>query len=65
MSLYAKPLCPYCSEPWTDEMIRLEVDEYGGLCPSCGPESPDIILEIICSKCKKLIYKKEGKGYDF
>ena len=51
------PLCPFCSEPWTEEMIDLEANASEGYA-SVGPESWGS-LEIVCHKCKKLIYKKE------
>lgn len=59
-----KILCPFCDAPYTAEML-IELEEYGEGCETCGPESADLSLEIKCSNCKKLVYKKEGKGYDF
>ena len=57
MTFTLKPKCPYCNALWTDDMIKLEVNKGGG-CDTCG--TPDTVLEIKCSNCQKLIYKKEG-----
>lgn len=59
-----KILCPYCNAPYTAEML-LEVYESGGGCDTCGPDSADVLIDIKCSQCKKTVYKKEGKSYDF
>lgn len=56
--------CPFCSAPYDANMlIQLEEGAYG--CQTCGPDSSNLVIEIFCSKCKKLVYKKEGKSYDF
>lgn len=59
-----KILCPYCSEPYTAEML-VELEDGGISCETCGPESADLSIEIKCSNCGKLVYKKEGKSYDW
>ena len=57
--------CVYCNEPWT---AKMKVDEdMGGGCDTCGTSSSDITVEIYCEnpKCKRLVYKKTGKSYDW
>lgn len=51
------PLCPFCSAPWTDEMIAVEAhasQQYS----SVGPE-PYGTVRINCASCEKLIYQKD------
>lgn len=58
-----KILCPYCNSPYDARMIaEIEFSGYG--CDTCGPSSPDGALEIYCTNCKKLVYKKEYTSYD-
>lgn len=61
----AKPLCPFCSTPWTDDMVRVyDIDAYHG--PDSydfGPENQHATVDITCASCKRLIYRKEhGEG---
>jgi len=58
-----KILCPFCNEPYTAEML-IDLEE-GNDCDTCGGDSADLTVEIKCANCKKIVYKKEGKGYDF
>lgn len=49
-------ICPYCNAPYTAEM---EMDlSVGGGCDTCG-SWPEGSLEVTCSNCKKVVYKKE------
>ena len=59
-----KILCPFCDAPYTAKMI-VELEEYSEHCETCGPESPNLSLEIKCENCKRTVYKKEGKSYDW
>lgn len=60
----ARPLCVFCSTPWTDDMVRVyDVDaEHGEGSYDFGPENMEATLEIVCACCKRLIYKKEFRG---
>lgn len=67
----ARPLCVFCSTPWTDEMIHIyDVDaKHGADSYDFGPEDMEATLEIKCGSCERLIYKKEfrapyGRGSD-
>ena len=60
-----KPLCPFCSEPWTDDMIRVfEIDAmHGEGSYDLGPEDERATAEISCGTCDRLIYRRQfGDG---
>lgn len=48
-------LCPFCSAPWTDAMVKIWHETSG--CPSDTYEV-DVYLDITCDTCKRLIYRK-------
>lgn len=53
-----KVLCPYCNEVWTAEM-KEELESAEG-CDTCGyGNEPTGNIDIICSHCGKLVYRKE------
>lgn len=54
-----KVLCPYCNAVWTAEMLAdLEsTTVYDTFGESAGPARG--IIDIHCSKCGRLIYRKE------
>ncbi|MBY0561505.1 hypothetical protein [Hyphomicrobium sp.] len=57
----ARPLCPFCSAPWTDGMIAIEAWCSEG-CPTCGHGSEtSVTIEIHCEACERLIYTKETR----
>jgi hypothetical protein len=55
----SRPLCPFCSKPWTAEMMQMleacsvNLGYYG------DPESVDLTIDITCDGCARLIYRKE------
>jgi hypothetical protein len=56
-----KPLCVYCNEPWSDKM-ELVHDFITEGCDTCGFGKELVGSFIIkCSKCKRIVYKKEGR----
>ena len=57
-----KILCPYCSSPYTAEMEEV-LDDVGFKCDTCGPITEiQGTIDIYCSNCKKLVYRKEVKN---
>ena len=57
----ARPICVYCNAPWTDEMITVyDIDVKQG-CGSYdfGPYDQRATVDITCSTCGRLIYRKE------
>jgi len=58
----ARPLCAFCSAPWTDDMIAIwneagiERGYYEGEIDRVNITSK---IDITCSSCKRLIYRKE------
>lgn len=57
----ARPICVFCNQPWTDDMITvLDIDaSHGEGSYDFGPEHPQATVDITCSSCKRLIYRKE------
>lgn len=50
-------LCPFCSAVFSGSME--EQLTYSAGCPTCGDGDLDGSINIYCTNCKKLIYKKE------
>lgn len=56
------PLCVFCSAPWTDDMMavfataELEDGYYEG---DVSVSSIDVTIDVTCSSCKRLVYRKE------
>lgn len=54
-----RPLCPFCSAPWTDDMIDVEASASEG-CDTCGWGGGAYgEVRIVCASCDRLIYVKE------
>ena len=56
----SKILCPFCSSPWTDAMVKIWHESSG--CPSGGYDT-DAYLDITCATCERLIYRKTTDPY--
>lgn len=60
-ALGARPLCVFCNAPWTDDMITVyDIDasrDAGSY--DMGPYNQQATVDITCSSCKRLIYRKE------
>ncbi len=56
------PLCVFCSAPWTDDMLKVfasaEIEDgyYEG---DYSLENAYISIDVKCSSCQRLVYKKE------
>lgn len=60
----ARPICVFCNAPWTDAMIRVyDIDAiHGEDSYDFGPEDQRATVDITCSSCNRLIYRKEFRG---
>lgn len=56
----SRPLCPFCSKPWSKEMVQV-LDLYASEgCDTCGYGGGiDGTVDITCDGCGRLIYRKE------
>lgn len=61
-----RPLCAFCSAPWTDDMISVfDIDaRHGHGSYDFGPEEQRATVDITCSSCKRLIYRKGYRSDD-
>lgn len=55
------PLCVWCSAPWTDEMVQMgaEAEMESGYYGDSYVEYIDLKIDVVCSTCKRLVYRKE------
>ena len=55
-------LCPFCSTPWNDQMLKVyDISSYGG-CDTCGyGATKHATLQITCCNpsCSRIIYQKD------
>ena len=60
----AAPICVFCNVPWTEDMIRVfDVDaRHGADSYDFGPEDQKATIDITCSSCERLIYRKEYRA---
>jgi hypothetical protein len=60
----ARPICVFCNAPWVDDMIRVfDVDaSHGEGSYDYGPENERATIDITCSTCNRLIYRKEYRA---
>ena len=52
-------LCPYCNKPYTSKMKHKLFLSEGSYTPDCVGSKMVSSIDIYCSNCKKLVYKKE------
>lgn len=67
----ARPICAFCNTPWTDEMISVlneSTIEWGYYEGETYGVDVKTNIDVTCSSCKRLIYRKEivrrTSGYD-
>lgn len=56
-----KPLCVFCNAPWTDDMLKVLTDTEleWGYYGSCSVGEVVVNIDVRCSSCKRLVYRKE------
>lgn len=60
----ARMICPYCSMEFSPEMESKYISSSEG-CDTCGyGASTTVSIEIHCTFCDKLVYKKEIEARD-
>lgn len=59
------PLCVWCSAPWTDDMLKVssQAEMETGYYDDKWVESIDTTIDVTCSTCKRLVYRKEVRSY--
>ena len=55
------PLCVFCSAPWTDDMLKVsaEAEMEDGWYGERYLNHIDIVIDVTCSSCKRVVYRKE------
>lgn len=55
------PLCVFCNAPWTDDMVQVlaEAEIADGYYGDYSIEHIDVTIDVTCSSCKRLVYRKE------
>ena len=59
------PLCVWCSAPWTDDMVKvLAASEVQAGYYEGDIDSVDTVvnIDVTCSSCNRLVYRKECRG---
>lgn len=60
--VFKAPLCVFCNAPWTADMIKVSAEvelENGYYGDSYLTGHGDAVVDITCSTCKRLVYRKE------
>ena len=60
----ARPICVFCNTPWDDSMIQVyDIDaSHGHGSYDFGPEDQKVSIDITCSSCQRLIYRKHYRA---
>lgn len=60
-----RPICVFCNAPWTDDMIKgySDATEETGYYGESYIISIDTTIDITCSSCNRLVYRKEIRTY--
>lgn len=56
------PLCVFCNAPWTDDMVKILAEaciEHGYYEGDFYLEHIDTVVDVTCSTCNRLVYRKE------
>jgi hypothetical protein len=54
-----KIICPFCDAPYTANMLLTLERAFEATSPSGYGAGADVIIDIFCENCKRLIYRKE------
>jgi hypothetical protein len=57
-----RPICGFCNKPWTDGMVKVFQEVATDGYESTGYYAVGTAhVDITCSHCNRLIYRKEGR----
>lgn len=65
--VFKPPLCVFCNAPWTEDMIKVsaEVELENGYYGDTYLSGNGVVnVDITCSTCKRLVYRKEIRTAD-
>lgn len=51
-----RPACPACGAEWDDGMVAIFEMALGLGCHCCYPIPPGELPDIVCHKCRKVLY---------
>lgn len=57
-----RPICVFCNAPWTDDMVKVYAKaelEYGYYPGDVTLDHVDTTVDVTCTSCQRLIYRKE------
>lgn len=62
--VFKPPLCVFCNAPWTDDMINVsaKAEMESGYYGDTWVDHIDGVIDITCSTCKRLVYRKEVRN---